>query len=214
MQIEQKINKSLDFLFNLIPGGLFGIISMIIGLTGDFLAAVYYPGGYNIFIHQISNLGILELSPGRIFFNIGVIICGIMALPFNIYLGRFVKEEYGENQWIRIAVVANHISSFSLIFVGITLGISRVPEDIPFFLHGLFAGFCFLGASIYCAIYSCLFLKKRNKFSRNFAIFGFIVAIIELIIIFIWHPFIEWIANFSIISWIIIASSYTLYKRY
>lgn len=214
MQLEQKISKSFDSLFNLIPGGIFGIVSMIIGLTGDLLAALFYPGGYSIFEHMISHLGTLWLNPGRVFFNLGVILCGLVGIPFDIYLGRVFKNEYGESNWIKVAVISNIASSIALIVVGISLSLSLVVEDLPFFIHGICAVICFLGAAIYCIIYSSIILKQDQKFPKYFAIFGFSVAGVEVIFIFTWQPFIEWLANFSIITWIIIMSLFILYKNY
>ena len=214
MQLKQKIDKSLDSFYRIIPGGLFGITSMIIGLTGDFLAALYYPGGYNIFEHMISHLGTSWLNPGMIFFNIGVIFCGIVAIPFNIYLGRVFKKEYGESEWIRVAVISNIISSTSLIIIGVSLSLSRDVDDFPFLLHGFFAVICFLGAAVYCIVYSCIIVTNNHKFPKYYAIFGFVVAGIEIMFLITWQPFIEWLANFSIIVWIIIMSSFLLHKKY
>jgi len=210
--IIKKINIIFDDLYSQIPGGLFGIISMTIGLMGDFLAALFYPGGYSIFEHMISHLGTSWLNPGKLFFNIGVILCGLLAIPFDIFLGRFFKKEYGESKWIKLAVISNVLSSISLIIVGITLSISQDVEDFAFFLHGIFATLCFLGAAVYCLIYSGIILKKKCYFPKFYAIFGYIVAIIEIIFLLTWQPFIEWLANFSIITWIIIMSILVLKK--
>ena len=213
MRIIEKTNKTLDNLYKKIPGGLFGIFSMIIGLTGDFLAALYYPGGYSILEHMISHLGTSWLNPGYYIFNIGVILCGSVAIPFDIYLGRFFEKKQGKSNWINVAVISNLISSISLIFVGISLSISQDFEDFAFFLHGLFATLCFLGAAIYCLIYSGIILNKNRFIPKHFAIFGLIVALVEILFIFTWQPFIEWLANFSIIAWIIIMSIITLKRE-
>ena len=69
MNQQERINTLFDSLFDKIPGGLFGITSMIIGLGGDLLAALFYPN-YSIFEDMISNLGISWISPGGFFLTL------------------------------------------------------------------------------------------------------------------------------------------------
>ncbi len=71
-------NKFLDYF----PGFIFGIIAIIIGLTGDFLAISYYPG-YSITKDMVSTLGV---GPGAIYFNLGTFYSGLFAIPFYIDL--------------------------------------------------------------------------------------------------------------------------------
>ena len=148
------------------------------------------------------------------FFNIGIILCGFVAIPFDIYLGRVFKRKYEETQWINIAVISNLASSIALILVGVCLSLSSDLHDGYFFFHGFFASICFIGAAVYCGIYSLLILKKGEIFPRYYSIFGFLIAGIDIYFLFTWHPFLEWVVNLSIISWIIIMSSYMLYNKF
>ena len=82
-------NKFLDYF----PGFIFGIIAIIIGLTGDFLAISLYPG-YSITKDMVSTLGV---GPGAIYFNLGTFYSGLIAIPFYIDLGRLLRNENENN---------------------------------------------------------------------------------------------------------------------
>ncbi|MFW9936776.1 MAG: hypothetical protein ACFFD5_03960, partial [Candidatus Thorarchaeota archaeon] len=72
-----SFNESLNKVFDIIPGAIFGILSVIVGLLGDFLALLFFPE-YNLTL-MISKLGI---GPGGIFFNVGTILSGFFAFLF------------------------------------------------------------------------------------------------------------------------------------
>ena len=59
-------------------GGFFGIISVLIRLMGDFIAIIFTPN-YNMIDDLISDLGV---GPGAIFFSLGLILSGIVSIPF------------------------------------------------------------------------------------------------------------------------------------
>jgi hypothetical membrane protein len=63
-------------------GGICGLISIIIGICGDILAIIYFPG-YNLLNNMVSDLGI---GPGGIFFILGLIFSGILAIPHYVAL--------------------------------------------------------------------------------------------------------------------------------
>ena len=68
----------MDQLLKIIPGGVFGIISVVIVLSGDIISIVLFPGGYSFFENMISELG---GGPYGIFFNLGLVISGIVSIP-------------------------------------------------------------------------------------------------------------------------------------
>ena len=80
----------LDKILRRISGGVFGILSMIIRVLCDFLAFLCIPG-YDIFENMVSELGV---GKGGIFFNLGLIISGIICIPFYIALIRSLTIEY------------------------------------------------------------------------------------------------------------------------
>jgi len=213
MQLGQKVNKSLDNLYNLIPGGIFGIIAMSFGLMGIFIPLLYYPT-YDMFVDMVSHLGTPWKSQAYLYFDIFVILSGLINIPFVFYIGRVFRQQIGENKWIKVAIIWNCISSICLTLVGIFLSLSIYINDLPFILHGLSAIIMFSGVAIYCFIYSNLTIKKKDKFPRALSIMGYIVAGMQLAFLISWHSYIEWFAVIFLMAWIIIMSLYTLYKKY
>ena len=82
MEIQKKI---FDRLLTLIPGGVFGLLTCAIVLSGDIISIILFPGGYNFFENMISELG---RGPSGIFFNLGLIILGILSFTYYISLYR------------------------------------------------------------------------------------------------------------------------------
>ncbi len=56
MQFLPKINGFFENLFDVMPGGIFGIMAVTIGLLGIIIPLMHYPD-YNIFKDMVSHLG-------------------------------------------------------------------------------------------------------------------------------------------------------------
>ena len=203
-------NKFLDYF----PGFIFGIIAIIIGLTGDFLAMSLYPG-YSILTDMVSTLG---LGPGGIYFNIGIFFSGLIAIPFYIDLGRSVRNENDSQTLLRTALTCAIISCVTMALVGIFPAIQS--QQTVVFLHYLTAIISWLTGVIYCAIFSILMLRTPD-FPKILAYFGFIPGSIILIYLFLIIfpitepivPIVEWSIVFAIISYIGINSLYMMYRK-
>lgn len=209
MEIQKKI---FDRLLTLIPGGVFGFLTCAIVLTGDTISIILFPGGYNFLENMISELG---LGPSGIFFNLGLIISGILSFPYYIALYRsFDKETV--NQIVRkSSLIFSLISIITFILVGIFPSIE--DNNIIFVTHGIFAFLSFLSGIFYLISFSILMVMGSNgngsKYSKFIACQGFIVAGTYLLMLFTWLPITEWIATFAIISWIIANSIYMIYHK-
>ena len=196
-----------DKLFNRIHGGVFGLLSVIIGVCGDILAASVFPG-YSIFSNMISELG---TGPGAIFFNVGVFLAGFLAVPYLIYLGKVTLEnENGNKTLLRIGIVASVISSITLGLIGVVPAI--IENYTILFIHGLIATICYIAAAAYLIIY-CRFMLKDKRFSNILAYIALVNAILFLIVVFTWQPPIQWSANICIIIWTTLISINMLYKK-
>jgi len=204
MEIEKSF---FDKLLTLIPGGVFGLLSCVIVLSGDILSIILFPGGYNFFENMISELG---RGPSGIFFNLGLIISGIVGIPFYIALYKIFDKETVNPIMRKSALIFSLISIFTFILVGIFPSIE--DNYIIFVTHGTFAFISFLCGIFYLISFSILMLKD-SKYSKFLACHGFIVAGTYLVIIFTWLPITEWIATFAIISWVITNSIYMLYHK-
>ncbi|MFX0000150.1 MAG: hypothetical protein ACFE9Q_00735 [Candidatus Hodarchaeota archaeon] len=223
----EKINEFFDKLFKLIPGYLFGFVAFTVGFLGDSLALLTTPE-YIWWRQSISILG--DLS-GGIFLRTGLIISGLMAIPFFIYLGRAVKDDNVNEVLRKIAII---FSIFSSICVALTGTFSGVNEFIKS-LHGFFALCSWLGNTAVFILFS-LAMSKNIKFSKYPVRIGYIIGgilIVYLIPFFITNfcnyfreicyafgqrvftimAVFEWVVYFSILFWILYNSSYLLHKK-
>ena len=209
MEIQKKF---FDRLLTLIPGGVFGLLTCAIVLSGDIISIILFPGGYNFFENMISELG---RGPSGIFFNLGLIISGILSFPYYIALYRSFNKETVNPIMRKSSLIFSLISISTFIFVGIFPSIE--DNYIVFVTHGTFAFLSFVSGIFYLISFSILMLTGSNvnggKYSKFLACQGFFVAGTYLVILFTWLPITEWIATFAIISWIIANSIYMIYHK-
>jgi len=201
-----NFTNRFDKLFEVVPGGIFGLLSVIIGVSGDIIASIFFPG-YNIAENMISDLG---RGPGAIFYNVGVIIAGLVAIPFGFYLGNSLNSEEVKDGTVRLMMLCYFISAIALSLSGVFPGIES--KNLILFLHGLFAFISFICAALYLAVFGLLVLRDDRYFD-GLAYFGFIVVVLLIIVVLTWLPLIEWIANFGIIFWTIFIALYFLQKE-
>lgn len=187
-------------------GGFFGIISVLIRLMGDFIAIIFTPN-YNMIDDLISDLGV---GPGAIFFSLGLILSGIVSIPFYISLNDvFGIEEINENLR-KMAICFSGISIITYILLGF------FPSDpnniLIYIMHGVFALISWVTGAGYLTLYSYMTVKYKES-SRFLGYFGFCVVGTVILFIFTWVPVTEWIMTFSIMSWIIVFSLSMIYDK-
>ncbi|MHA1148986.1 MAG: DUF998 domain-containing protein [Promethearchaeota archaeon] len=197
----------LNRVFQVIPPGIFGLLSVLVGVSGDIISASLYPG-FSITKNMISDLGV---GPGGIFFNFGVIFSGILAIPYVIHLNKTVLEPHRVKPWIfRLALFGSVISSIALSLIGVFPAYQN--NFTILLIHGIIATICYIGVIIYLTIYGRLILRDE-RFSNGFGYFTLIVACLFIIVLLTWLPLIQWIANVGIIIWTTLAASYLLHKK-
>ncbi len=210
----RKIKEKLIRFFKIIPGGIFGILSGLIGIICDFIAIALYPR-YSILHDMVSTLGV---GPGADFFNYGLIFSGIFAVIFYIYLSLTFDKEDSSNTFIKTTFIIAIISSLLMSTIGIFPAIQ--DKKLIILLHYLAALSTWLTGITYCLMVASLFMKS-SKYTNYLSIIAFIPAfMMTTLLIFIITPFTqdlvpftEWIMVFSVIGFIIFISSYTLYKK-
>lgn len=212
----EKINFFTNKCLDHIPGFIFGLIAIIIGLTGDFLAISLYPG-YSITKDMVSTLGV---GPGAIYFNLGTFYSGLLAIPFYIDLGRLLRgeNENSSDKLIRTAIICAIISCVSLALVGVFPAIQNITAVIV--LHYFTALTSWLTGVMYCVIFSVLMLRT-STFPKILGYLGFIPGVLimfYLVLITIppastITPIVEWSIVFAIISYIGINSLYMIYRK-
>ena len=203
--MEREANF-IDKLLSLISGGVFGLVSVIIILIGDIIAFSYFPG-YSIFNNMVSELGV---GPGGIFFNIGIILSGIIIIPYYIDLAKSFIGNKVKNSLRKLAMFSAIISCITYTLLGFFPTIESDP--IIYYTHGTLAAISIASGFAYLTSFSLLMLKADN-FKTAQACHGFTVAGIYAVFLLTWIPIVEWIMTLCIISWILSNSIYLLYKR-
>ncbi|MHA2037473.1 MAG: DUF998 domain-containing protein [Promethearchaeota archaeon] len=213
-----KLEHFIKKLNQYIPLSTFGILSVLFGIIGDTIAFLMYPG-YNITRNAVSALCD---GSGWIFFQTGIILSGVFAFFWAVYLGyTFNSEEVGE-KLKKISIPLAIISCVSFILLGIFCGknllISLIHGTSVIISWG--SGFC------YITLFNLLIIKD-SKFSKKIGYFGFFVSFVmaTLMTIFFLHliplfrsliiilPTLEWINTFTVILWYIIISMYMVIKK-
>ena len=198
-KLKEKVLKKTS-------GGFFGIVSVLIRLIGDFTAILNTPN-YNMAEDLISDLGV---GPGAIFFSLGLIISGIVSIPFYISLKNvFGIEEINENLR-KMAIAFSGISIITYILLAF------FPSDpnntLVFIMHGVIGLISWLTGAGYLTLYSYMTIKYKRS-SRFLGYFGYCVVGTVILFIFTWVPVTEWIMTFSIMSWIIVLSLSLIYDK-
>ncbi len=201
------MRKCIDKLLNVKPGGIFGLLSVVFIVLGELIAFLLFPG-YSIFKNMISELG---AGPGGIFFNLSVIISGIIIIPYYIHLGKSFSGENIKENLRKFAILVAVISCITYSFLGVFPSIES--EAIIYITHGILAAISISSGLGYLILYSILMLKAQN-FSKIQAYHGFIVAGFYTFFLLTWIPMVEWVLNIAILSWITANSIYMLYHKF
>ncbi len=190
---------------NLFPRSVFGLISFGISLFTHLIGVLLYPN-YNMTKIAISFLGD---GYGGIIYRVGLILTGIIGIPFCLYIGRSFNKEYTIEPLRKLAVIGSIIYCVSLIFIGYFWGSNAVVSLI----HGLAAFLCWVDGLIFISLVSILMFKDI-RYPKSIAFFGFIVAGTFLLHLTVLTPITQWIMTLSIMLWVWIVSSYMLYKQF
>jgi len=203
----KKLDRYLISFFSHAPGGLFGLLSVILTIIFVSLSYIHFPG-YDIMTNDVSVLGI---GPGLSapLFNNGLKIVGISAIPFFIYFGRILRQEADNPKFIKRAVRLSIIGCISLSLIGFFPVIDRTMGMI----HAGLALIFFL-CSIINLIYFSMTMLKDQRFSKIHAFFGFIIAGLIAFYIAVRWSIVEWIVFFALGFWITDISIYFFYKKF
>ncbi|TFG05951.1 MAG: DUF998 domain-containing protein [Promethearchaeota archaeon] len=197
------LRKLMDKLLKIAPGGYYGILSVMIRLIGDFIAFLFFPG-YNMIDNMVSDLGI---GPGGIFFSLGLIISGIVSIPFYVAVIRSFEVEENRNKMKKFALAVYYISNMTYIMIGF------FPSDESnypiFFLHGTLAIICWLTAVAYLLLFSKLMMMDDKYNSLN-SCSGIILIGFLIVFLFTWVPIIEWLMTFAFMAWLLTLSYFLI----
>ncbi|MFX0075557.1 MAG: DUF998 domain-containing protein [Candidatus Hermodarchaeota archaeon] len=188
-----------------IPASVFGLLSFGISLITHLIAVLLYPN-YDITSEAIS---LLSNGNGGILYRIGLILSGILGIPFCIYMGKFFKKDNSIELIRKLALIGSIIYCISLIFIGYFWGDNLVISTI----HGISAVLCWIDGFVFISLFSILMFKDR-RFPVLCRLIGVLTAGAFLLHLIVLSPITQWIMTLSIMLWVWINSSYMLYKHY
>jgi len=190
---------------NLFTGSLFGLLSFGISLFTHLLGVLLYPN------YDMTNMAISFLGDGYggMIYRLGLIITGIISIPFCFYMGKVFNNDNSIEPVRKIALIGSIIYCICLIFVGYFWRGNYVES----FIHSLCAFLCWVDGLIFISLFSILMLKDE-KFPKSIAYFGFIIAGTFLLHLSVLSSITQWIMTLSIMLWVWIVSSYMLYKQF
>lgn len=169
-----------------------------------FIAAIFYPGGYDYFGYYFSDLGTVVARNGAsnsfssTLFIITLTLIGIFMIPTWLILPSLFKE----SSYQKITSFLG--SGFGLLVSPLLIGVAIFPMDTELDLHMFFARYMFLAFGTAILIYSIAILLNEN-YANYYAIFGLAIFILVLIYVFgnldTIGPFVQKVIVYSYIIW-------------
>jgi hypothetical membrane protein len=171
-----------------------GILVIVFYCVFTFIAAALFPLSWSPFPY-LSDFGNSISNPnGAFFYNLACILTGIILFPFYIGLYKWYTRE----QWRKVLLIVTQIigmaSGFALIMIGVfneDFGAAHILwSDVFFFLNLL------------VLIFANISLITHPKFIKPVAIYGFIVAAINLAFVFLTSSsIVEWFTVFTALGY-------------
>lgn len=202
----EKLFQILKKILEIIPGTTFGLFSVFFALTGILISFFSFPG-YNLLLYDVSYLAV---GPYGLFFNLGLILSGIISIPFHFYIYSIIENEKISSYFKNIAFFLSVLSSLTLSLIGF---FPVLNENIFILvIHGILALITFVAITIYCFIYGIFFLKN-SRFSIMHSVLSFSVSGIFLFYFTNRWSIVEWIGVGSIMIWITFNVIFALFKK-
>ena len=221
--------KSIDRFFDKVPGSYFGLASGLLSLLVLVLAALLHSITDPItpFNHFISSLGVGP-NGARLVFSVGIPLSGIVAVPYFVYLSRFLwskSEEGGAGK--NTFVLAGFLSAIASVVGLLMLCIFDLSHD-KLSLHAVGSAIFFSGAVGAVVLYT-IATVMASKWSRPQLAMGVTVIVVCLLMAgsaalsdasaeslaetgpeYKWPRFFQWLSVITIDAWLIVMSLHTL----
>ncbi|MFX0207240.1 MAG: DUF998 domain-containing protein [Candidatus Hodarchaeota archaeon] len=190
-----------------------GIAGITIYCIFTFISFSFFPRNFNPFSNNLSELGDFYDNPnGAIFYNLGMVITGLVSMLFYIGLYKWFMNKK-KNNLLVVGLVAGIINALAIIMAGI---FSETQET--FTQHVFWSTLIFISFFPVLILVNISICITYSDFNKLIAYYGFGVALIDLSFrVFLAFtgvsanvPLIEWLAVFSYISWIGVLAGYIL----
>lgn len=207
----------IDRFYRKINGCYFAFLGVGTSLLCIFIAYLLFiqvDPSFTIFTHFISDLGDGP-NFSNVIFSIGVISSSVISLFFYIFLTKFLIERDANKVLSLLGLIFGLVSCIGSVLVGI------FPSATAPIEHRIGALLSFSGSFFISIFYSCAELTSRD-FNKEVAVSGLLIAPFPitflLTYLFLHFPginstipiFIEWLAYFTRMGWVIIQGIYVL----
>jgi hypothetical membrane protein len=198
---------------------LWGVIASLVGLVFIVTPQFFYVGSegepYSMFNHAVSELGELGVSELAWMFNIGMVLAGILFIPFMIGFGLYI-----DNIISKFTAVIGVYSAASIVLVGV-YPMNYLSE------HTVVAISFFLSGMVMTLLWGIAILaQKEAKIHKGLSLGGFINMIIFALFLFgPWGGWegtrpefsmmltLEWAIYWAIVGYLLILSIYVWRKE-
>jgi hypothetical membrane protein len=193
---------------------LWGMVASLVGLVFILTPQLFYSGSegepFSMFNHAVSELGELGVSELAWMFNIGLLVAGILFIPFMIGLGLYIDTIIS-----KIAAVVGVYSAISVSLVGV------YPMNF-LYEHSVTAISFFLSGMVMTLLWAiAILVQKEAKLHKGLSIGGFInMTIFALFLYGPWEGWggprpefsmrltLEWGIYWAIIGYLLVLSLY------
>jgi hypothetical membrane protein len=206
--------EKLNDFYEKFPGSYIAFISFIFSVIFMSIAIVLYNDpSFTIFTHYISDLG-ASTRGSALFWNLSMILTAPLRLLFGFYLLKFLEKRGANRKILKVTAYFMVISA-----IGSTI-LALNPHDISRLFHMLGAFIYFIGVVIIQINISKVELRVEN-IPRYLPLIGFIV--VACYVLFLGFEiseiisesfkflacFLEWMAYFSLMAWLVFHGYYT-----
>jgi len=200
---------------------LWGLVASIVGLVFIVTPQFFYVGAegepFSMFNHAVSELGEVGVSELAWMFNIGMILAGILFIPFMIGLGLYI-----DNIISKLAGLVGVYSAASIVLVGIyPMNLETIGE------HTIAAISFFLSGMILTLLWAVAILaQKEVRVHKGLSIGGFInMTVFALFLYGPWEGWsgprpdfsmrltLEWAIYWAIVGYLLVLSIYVWRKE-
>jgi len=183
-----------------------GVLVIAFYCTFTFISWALFPPPFSPFENWLSDLGNSSFSPnGALFYNLGCILTGSALFPFFLGMYKWYRDELWHKIIGIVVQVIGLYAGFALIMIGV------FSED--FMEQHIFWSRVFFEVILLVLIFASIFLLFHKDFIKPIAIYGFVVAILDLIFVFvIGTPILEWFVVFTALGFVGLII-YNMYKK-
>ena len=188
-----------------------GVISYITMIFMSIIIASYIgSGGYNLFEHTISELGLKLMTPLPNLFNSACMLAGIISIPYYFLLRKKVISWTQDSLLLKVTMCIGFIGAIGYFFVGVF----SLERSGPFHItHEIFAGIAFVGFVAAIILFSIYIIRFQDRFLKGFGIFGLIFPVTFLVLYCVYiTPIFEWLLLISILTFSVPSSLWALLK--